>query len=538
MVKTKILNYILSSIVGRFVLFSSVGLCLIEGAFYLAEVHSSNRIMVSVRSFLSRESDLADPYLLARSINNLESLGLVRCPVLEQVSPVRQRFLDLSFKGGCKRNFVNVYGHEISTEIAGINGSTWRLTYFSTTDGLFLVLLWVARFSTLLCVYLGLHWFRSKILWERRLVAERVERAEGLSALAAQVSHDIGSPLATLAAVVHSAKGLDEQSRVMLRTAANRIRDIATNILERNRTLPEGKEVARASGSVGVGLSNEVGSVELLSALIGASVSQKRVQMANRVGLKIDFDHSKSYGLFAQIQPTEFGRVLSNLLNNAIESLGECGGEVAVSLNKNSGRAVIEIKDNGKGISREVLSKLGERGETHGKENGNGLGLYHARKSVESWGGSLLIESVLGEGTCVTLSVGLASAPRWFIDEVKIPSDAIDIVVLDDDPSIHEIWTDRFKSHSQTTLHHFYETKVFMDWYRSTLGSSSSTLYLCDYELIGSGLTGLEVIDMIGVNRQAVLVTSHADEKELRHKCEKLGIKILPKALAPFVPIS
>ena len=61
----------------------------------------------------------------------------------------------------------------------------------------------------------------------------------------------------------------------------------------------------------------------------------------------------------------------------------------------------IQVSDNGKGIPPEILPKLMQRGSTHGKRGGSGLGLYHAKTTLQSWDGDLKIESK--SGTTVSL---------------------------------------------------------------------------------------------------------------------------------------
>jgi signal transduction histidine kinase len=69
----------------------------------------------------------------------------------------------------------------------------------------------------------------------------------------------------------------------------------------------------------------------------------------------------------------------------------------------------LTIVDNGRGIPAELLPKLTQKGATFGKAGGHGLGLHHARRMLESWGGGLAITSQYGRGTTVTLTLPVAS---------------------------------------------------------------------------------------------------------------------------------
>ncbi|SNX72859.1 PAS domain S-box-containing protein [Bacillus oleivorans] len=94
-------------------------------------------------------------------------------------------------------------------------------------------------------------------------------------------------------------------------------------------------------------------------------------------------------------------QVLINLLVNSIESIDGTGGvRVKVELLENSIR--IRIIDNGKGISKEHLDKLGTPFYTT-KEKGIGLGLAISQKIVNSHHGELLIRSKVGFGSLVDI---------------------------------------------------------------------------------------------------------------------------------------
>lgn len=62
-------------------------------------------------------------------------------------------------------------------------------------------------------------------------------------------------------------------------------------------------------------------------------------------------------------------------------------------------------------------------------------------------------------------------------------------------------------------------------------------IFLVDFELLNQKQNGLEIIEELGIGRQSILVTSRYEEKAIREKCEVLGIRLIPKPMAGFVPI-
>lgn len=353
--------------------------------------------------------------------------------------------------------------------------------------------------------------------------------------LSAQVAHDIRSPLTalTMAAEGEELQKIPECQRVIIRSAVMRIQDIANNLLSQHAdqgdgTAPEGERSYQR---------NEP-SNQLLSSLIDNLASEKRLQFRARLGITIHANVGiASYGLFACIQPAEFKRVLSNLINNGVEAISETG-EVEISLAKDGDEVVLQVKDNGKGIPLEILPKIMQKGVTFEKTGGLGLGLYHAKSSIESWGGRIEISSEVGKGTVATIRLPKATPPDWFVPEMIVTSDTR-IVILDDDLSIHQIWQKRLEEVSpEIKILHFSTTREFDDWHRENRPKPGSTIYLVDYELIGETKTGLNVIESLGIAEESILVTSRYEEQRVIEGCLKLATNLIPKALATAIPIS
>lgn len=362
---------------------------------------------------------------------------------------------------------------------------------------------------------------------------------ESKAVMAAQVAHDIRSPLVALDAALRHTDQLPEKQRVIVRHAVNRIRDIANNLLEKNR-LHAGTAPA-AAAAAGVPVAGEPPSVHLLSSLIDPVITEKRLSFESKPGINIDFKLTReSYGLFASIEPVEFRRMLSNLVNNAVEALGDKGA-VDVRLAHEDKTIVLTVSDDGKGIPPEILVKLGQRGETHGKAGGSGLGLFHARSTAESWGGSLEITSTPGQGTAVIIKLPKAAAPAGFVPALVLPPGK-PVVVLDDDTTIHQVWQGRFDSarikEHDIEMFHFSEPDKLRAWVKTDPAKAKGAVCLFDYELLGFKETGLSLAEELGLCGKVILVTSRCEEPRIIEECARLNIRIIPKGLADFVPIT
>ena len=101
-------------------------------------------------------------------------------------------------------------------------------------------------------------------------------------------------------------------------------------------------------------------------------------------------------------------QVFRNILANAI-NYTEDMGKIEVKARSLGANVTIEVKDNGVGIAKEDLNRIFDRFYRVEKSRsramgGTGLGLSIAKEIIESMGGSIKIETVLNEGTKVTLN--------------------------------------------------------------------------------------------------------------------------------------
>jgi two-component system sensor histidine kinase HydH len=104
---------------------------------------------------------------------------------------------------------------------------------------------------------------------------------------------------------------------------------------------------------------------------------------------------------FVEGDPRRLEEVLLNLVANGIEATPP-GGEVVVEVRPDADHDRIEIlvRDTGRGMSPEALSRLGTPFFTT-REEGTGLGVALARSTIALHGGSLSYESEPGKGTTV-----------------------------------------------------------------------------------------------------------------------------------------
>lgn len=365
----------------------------------------------------------------------------------------------------------------------------------------------------------------------RQLITEEQEK---FKKIVGQMLHDIQSPLTTLDTLLDEASSiLPEISRIGFRHATDRIGDITKNLLNQYQNKVDAKDKDAAM---------------LVSLALLQIISEKRYEY-NKFEDMIKFEHDikkNANFAFIKINPSDFKRMISNLINNAFEAVlaidGKRNGIVSVKLSASPETITIVIYDNGCGMPLHIQEKFNSGIKvTEGKENGHGDGLIQVRNTLDSYGGSCMINASASEGTRIQLKYPVTLAPHWITPEVKIIKDGI-VIILDDDSSIHDAWDSRFKSYLEEfptiKIKHFTHGRDAINYIKElTSAEKEDTVLLTDYELLKQDLNGLDVVSQTKINR-TILVTSHAANNKIQDLVIKAGIKMLPKELTPLVDIT
>jgi two-component system cell cycle sensor histidine kinase PleC len=116
-------------------------------------------------------------------------------------------------------------------------------------------------------------------------------------------------------------------------------------------------------------------------------------------------------------------QIALNLLSNAVKFTPD-GGAVTVQGRLRGGAVIIGIKDNGIGIPRQALQKLGRpfeqvESQLTKRHQGSGLGLAIAKSLVELHGGAMRIRSRLGRGTLVMVRLPADAAAAMPLERIE-----------------------------------------------------------------------------------------------------------------------
>ncbi|RMH75394.1 MAG: sensor histidine kinase [Calditrichaeota bacterium] len=140
-----------------------------------------------------------------------------------------------------------------------------------------------------------------------------------------------------------------------------------------------------------------------LQPLICKSVELLKPDLAEK-GIRLSLNLPEGVQVLAD--PPQINQVLLNLLLNAVDAVsGE--GQITISARQEGAQVIIEVADNGVGMSPEQVEKAFKPFYTD-KPGGTGLGLAVAQKIVQRHHGKITITSHPGEGTRVAFSLPVA----------------------------------------------------------------------------------------------------------------------------------
>lgn len=234
-------------------------------------------------------------------------------------------------------------------------------------------------------------------LTERKLQAEMDKRIEFTRALV----HELKTPLTTLS--ISSDLFSEEANEEPYKSLAKNINRGLTKLSKR---IEEMLDLAR--GEIGL-LRLRRKNVNLNSFM--HDLSEDLTAIADRKGVKLICNVSEDMPT-ASIDSERIGQVISNLVDNAFK-FTHGGGKVELSAKVDGNRFVVEVKDNGRGISKSrqqnIFSSNPDSRTDSERFGGLGLGLTLSKMLVELHGGKIWVRSKFHSGSTFAFSVPIDS---------------------------------------------------------------------------------------------------------------------------------
>lgn len=211
--------------------------------------------------------------------------------------------------------------------------------------------------------------------------------------MAQRIAHEIKNPLTPIQlSAEHLLRVYEDQREDFEKAIKESISYIITEVENLRRIAQEFLELSRASS-----LKKEPFD---LRGVLEEVVSPYRKMLAERIKFREVYE-GESFSLLGDKSKIKIA--FRNVFVNAIEALpGK--GVVEIQLSARPESLILQVKDSGPGMRKEVLERIFDPYFST-KELGTGLGLPIAKKIVEDHGGSIQVESEVGKGTSITLSL-------------------------------------------------------------------------------------------------------------------------------------
>jgi len=226
-----------------------------------------------------------------------------------------------------------------------------------------------------------------------RLKAESANRAK--SAFLANMTHELRTPMNGVVGMAEllGDTGLSEEQmlyRDTIHNSATALLSIINDVLDFSKIEAE-RLVLRPDPF------DIAGSVQEITTLLLPSTAEKSLSFYLYIDPNLPGTYHGDSGRFRQ--------VLTNLIGNAIKFCPS--GHVMVSAKSIDEELVFDIADTGIGIEKSMCNHIfGEFNQVEDERNrqfeGTGLGLAITKKLIEQMGGSISVESIVGEGSCFT----------------------------------------------------------------------------------------------------------------------------------------
>jgi PAS domain S-box-containing protein len=233
---------------------------------------------------------------------------------------------------------------------------------------------------------------------EKEELETKLKLQEELYRVARDVAHDIVSPLTALGAFQYLViNKLTDKEKEILNSLKRSINDIASKMMQKYKEIKE-IDYNKMSSVTKKQEEKKEGEKIDLNLSMKEVIERKKYEYSKK-NVEINYE-GKEKEVFIKGENRDFERMMSNIINNGIESVEGKKADIEIRYEVKEEVVEIRVKDNGKGMPKEMAEKL-MTGEEIGttKKEGHGIGTQQIISTIKAMNGLLNIESKENVGT-------------------------------------------------------------------------------------------------------------------------------------------
>ena len=341
-------------------------------------------------------------------------------------------------------------------------------------------------------------------------------RLASVGTLAAGVAHEFNNLLAVISGTAEIAQGgpADEQERALqtIVDAARRGSSVTRGLLTFARRMTPLRQYAAITEAI-----------EPVLALLEHEFAREQIVVERRYHAVPATVYD--LGMISQ--------VVLNLLTNSRDAMRPRGGTIVVAVDQAGPNLRVAVRDNGAGIPAQLLDRIFDpfmTTKTPSSGSGTGLGLSISYGIVADHGGKIVVDSVEGQGTTITVLLPIVQEPPGTAPARRVASGARArrVVVVDDEPLIAQ------------AIHQFltregYSSRVFTkpEEALAAIRAAPTDFVVADFSM--PGMDGVTLIERVGAAQgptACVLITGEVEDRHVQ-RARTAGVEhILEKPFA------
>ncbi len=243
-------------------------------------------------------------------------------------------------------------------------------------------------------------------------IKESVEREKIKTDFIFTISHELRTPLNIItnsSKLIKSKINKNEYEKELFLEQINLIEKNSNRLLRLANNLIDVSKIE--SGFLDVSFKNQ-NIVEIVEDTVMSAID-----VSKSYGIELIFD-TEEEEIITAIDRNQIEKIILNLISNSIK-FTDYGGHIYVSIEKDEEYILIKVKDDGIGMSDELINHMFEKfrkaklyPSLERATEGSGLGLYIVKGLVEKHNGTIDIKSEINKGTTVIIKL-----PQSFVDK-------------------------------------------------------------------------------------------------------------------------